>query len=516
MKKITLLSLLATASLSCHAVTFNMWGTHGASIDYDSESGVLTAFTGRDANFHWNKSNWANRTGKKAFFSTADFNSMTVENALTAISWEHVAGSDGDIYFNIMVEDSGGHKAILAPRYYGNSYTNTTGQAGFVTNDTQNWFSVFEAEAGWTGTSSTGAGVATWSEIKDLTITTGPFAEFPDTLTGAAKFQNDPVYQLSNWANWAADSGSTGAHQDGVLITFGQSTGNEPPLIQIGNIQFNGEAVDVASNNNSVEIVPASGALSFTAANPGQKVTAVANQNSNLTSLNVSGGSGSTIFEVVDNIIITLEEDGTAEVGSGGTMTGTGSIVGNVTVASGGVLKGKLSVSGNTTLSDGATFAPGFSPGAVYSGGTLTASDGSTIQFELGGLTAAVGAFTNPTVGEFDQLFYAGDVTFLNGSIIEITPYDEFELSIIGTTFDLVYSDGTIVVGNNVTVQGTGEYAGYTFTVEVLQGQQFQGSGSYDVLRLTLVPEPAAYTAIAASLTLGLVFWRRKRVKQQA
>ena len=108
-------------------------------------------------------------------------------------------------------------------------------------------FAVFEAQPGWTGTSHVGWYAATWDEVKNLTITNGPFTEFPDTLNGSAGMQDDPLYSAMNWATWADRSagGNCGWERDGLMITFGQSTGGNPAHTKISNIKINQQPISV-------------------------------------------------------------------------------------------------------------------------------------------------------------------------------------------------------------------------------------------------------------------------------
>jgi len=234
------------------AATWSAWGVHEATITFDNTTHTITAVTGNDGTYHWNKSSWDTRTGQKAFVTTSDFNGQTVGGAITGISWDLDAGYWGNAYFNIMVEDAGGKKAIIAPSY--NSAT-SEGYDAYIGDSTTKAFAIFEAESGWAGTTDTDWYAATWDEIKDLTITSGPFTEFPDTLDGAATAQNDPAYVASNWGDWAAAGGCPGAELGGFLITFGQSTGTTQPTTVISDVMVNGQYVNVACP------IPAPGAL---------------------------------------------------------------------------------------------------------------------------------------------------------------------------------------------------------------------------------------------------------------
>ena len=205
-----------------NGTTFNAYGVHDATITESNGGTTVSANAGSDSTYHWNKSNWSTRTGQKAFYSTSEFNGKKV-SYITDLSWDLDAGYWGNAYFNVMVEDAGGYKAILAP-----SYNDATSEGWDTTvGSSTKSYAVFEAEAGWTGTVSTGWYAATWDEVKNLTITNGPFTEFPDTLTGAATMQDDPVYTVANWSAWADQAAGYDAdwEKGGFLITFGQSTG---------------------------------------------------------------------------------------------------------------------------------------------------------------------------------------------------------------------------------------------------------------------------------------------------
>ncbi len=248
MKHRTALPILASlASFSMAsgvmAVTWNGYGVHGGSIT--ESGGQFTAVAGNTAGetpeYHWNKSSWATRTGEKAFYVTSDLNGMPV-GAITEFSWDFVSGYWGNAYFNIMVEDGGGKKAILAPKYNGPSTTGWDTTVGSTTKS----YCVFEAEAGWTGTATIGWDGATWDEVKVLTITDGPFTEFPDTLAGTATGQGDPAYTVANWAAWADQAAGYDAdwEKGGVMVTFGQSTGAVDDTTVIENFQFQWLAVE--------------------------------------------------------------------------------------------------------------------------------------------------------------------------------------------------------------------------------------------------------------------------------
>ena len=114
-------TICSTAALllittSANAVSFNAFGVHGGTITVsgDQITAVTDSTAGQTPEYHWNKSNWGSRTGQKAFYGTSDFNGMPV-SSITSMSWTVTSGYWGNAYFNVMVEDANGKKAILAP-----------------------------------------------------------------------------------------------------------------------------------------------------------------------------------------------------------------------------------------------------------------------------------------------------------------------------------------------------------------------------------------------------------------
>jgi hypothetical protein len=226
---------------NANAIEWHAWGVHEATIDATDAPNGISAITGNNNNYHWNKSSWDTRTGQKAFYSTRAFNGLPVES-IKSLSWDVVEGYWGNAYFNVMVKDLNEKRAILAPSC---NRSSSTGWGSGIPACNPNpakpgTYSVFEAESGWTGTAKTGWYAATWDEVKDLIIADGPFTEFPDTLNGDATEQNDDTYSIENWAAWADNSADYDAdwEKDGFMITFGQSTGTNIPLTVIENIQI--------------------------------------------------------------------------------------------------------------------------------------------------------------------------------------------------------------------------------------------------------------------------------------
>ncbi len=221
------LGLLISLPVASWAITWNAWAVHGGLIDTATNPGQIITTLGSDPEYHWNKSAWDTRTGQKAFYSTSAFNGMKVGDILS-LDYDIVSGSYTNVYFNVIVEDANGKRAHLAPYY-----PNTQYSSGWGADDV----CVFEAEAGWTGTAKTGFRAATWDEVKNLTISGGGPLDTPDTVNSPhAAYQGDPLYQFSNWTDWATSWGVPQAAYDGFLIEFGQST-NVSAGATIANLQ---------------------------------------------------------------------------------------------------------------------------------------------------------------------------------------------------------------------------------------------------------------------------------------
>jgi hypothetical protein len=219
--------------------------------------------------------------------------------------------------------------------------------------------------------------------------------------------------------------------------------------------------------------------------------------------VSVSGTDGATAtFSVQDAAVLTLEK---LTIDAGGVLTGAGTIDGDVVVESGGVLQGANDVFGETKVAGGAHHKPGFSPAAVYSAGNYVLEE-AILEIEIGGLTGAGGEFDNPVTGEFDQLFF-GDGIELTFATIEIAQWNNFDLQ-LGDTFNILYSTSIDIAGLDIV--GVGEYADWDFSYTVISDAAF-GSGTYQALQVTVVPEPGTFGLIALSTGLSLLLRRRSR-----
>ncbi|MBX7074420.1 MAG: PEP-CTERM sorting domain-containing protein [Pirellulales bacterium] len=153
----------------------------------------------------------------------------------------------------------------------------------------------------------------------------------------------------------------------------------------------------------------------------------------------------------------------TLRVGPGGTLGGTGTILGDVLV-------------------DGGSVSPGFSPGTLHIDGIFQQGALGSLFMEIGGALP----------GEYDQLDVSGDLflagtvrlTFIDGFVPRFG--DQFELFRVGGDFD---ASGASVVSDRLSYDAAFMDGVYTITV---------------------VPEPGTFLMAAiGALALAAVVWRR-------
>ena len=141
----------------------------------------------------------------------------------------------------------------------------------------------------------------------------------------------------------------------------------------------------------------------------------------------VSEGGKITAGQLVhlwDQGEISLSGGGAIDIGT----VGNESLVGAVNVGSGGTLSGSGLISGNVSVVGG-TVSPGSSPGSLQIVGDLTLNAESTLQLEIGGTA------TN----QFDQLIVGGNLSI--AGIVQVTFIDDF-VPQLGSQFDLLVVEG--------------------------------------------------------------------------
>jgi hypothetical protein len=241
MKRVMLtLGILAFLAQSSSA-DYRGWGVHEGRLGQSAGVTRIEAQTSSDYRYHWDKSDWNTQIGQKVYISTDEFLGMTIENALQSISYDVVDGNWVNVYWNIVVEDTNGGRAVISPA------KNSQTSSGFIPGTPTLDYSILVADQNWIG--PVGEGVANWNDIKDLIIAMGPAPELPDTLSGSATGQGDPRYQVENWKDWAEDSGIESAFLDGFMIVFGQSTGTKmmEERTVIDNLLINGASIHIFS-----------------------------------------------------------------------------------------------------------------------------------------------------------------------------------------------------------------------------------------------------------------------------
>ena len=226
--------------------------------------------------------------------------------------------------------------------------------------------------------------------------------------------------------------------------------------------------------------------------------TATISVSTTATSLTMSGASTAT------NGALTKSGNGTlilsgANLYTGATAVNAGKLFINgtlsgsaVTVASGATLGGTGTLGGGVNFLSGARLAPGVSAGTLTFTNGLTLQTGSILDFQLGTTSDQVavtgGLLIGPsgTNGVTLNLSNAGG--FIAGTY---TLFDFTSASPIG--FDLAdFAIGTTIAGfsNNLAF-----------------------SGNTLVLTATAVPEPSTYAALLGALALAAAAWRRRRAR---
>ena len=345
---------------------------------------------------------------------------------------------------------------------------------------------------GWT-TSTVSATEGLWSVYASVNIDSKDFPKLPERKT-LAQLLSDPTWgdilfaETSVITNIQLGVGSSSAVREGYVSSLQLSflNGGRPY-----------EFVDPSKISNVTTLAPSY----TTSTSHVYEVSGEVGQATDVVSVSATDGATAT-FAVQDGAVLTVQE---ITIGEGGVLTGSGTVDGDVVIESGGVLRGAFNVTGETSVTDGGRHAPGFSPSAVYSAGSYVL-DEAVLESEIGGLAGAAGEFDNPITGDFDQLFY-GDGIQLSFATIEISPWNNFELQ-YGNTFNIMYSTSIDVTG--LTIVGVGEYAGWGFTYTVIPDVTF-GSGTYQALQITVVPEPTTLGLLALSAGLPFLFRRRSR-----
>jgi hypothetical protein len=197
----------------------------------------------------------------------------------------------------------------------------------------------------------------------------------------------------------------------------------------------------------------------------------------------ISIGAGGTGTLFVDGNTSKVINTGTVAVGGGGgtgvlSLSNKASLTssGLITVNKGGTLVGSGDVVGSI-LNAGGTVIPGGSPGVLTVTDDYTQQLNSLIVFNLFG----------PDPSEYDQLFVGGNAVIAGTMdlVFSFTP-DR------GTAFDLI------------TVGGTGDFSG--LTIESNIGLKLVGRFEDGMFAVAVVPEPSTWVLMLTAVSLAVVF----------
>ena len=150
---------------------------------------------------------------------------------------------------------------------------------------------------------------------------------------------------------------------------------------------------------------------------------------------------------------------------------------GSASVGFGGVLKGSGVLNGGIFVNGGGRLAPGQSPGCLTSNNNVTMAGNSNFDVELGGTTACSG---------YDQLVVNGEVYLSDtGAILNIWLYNDFKPA-AGQTFTIINNDGSDAI--NDTFKDLPEGAMFNSDGYVYQISYVGGDGNDVVLTVVSVP----------------------------
>lgn len=254
--------------------------------------------------------------------------------------------------------------------------------------------------------------------------------------------------------------------------------------------------------------------LTLTGTTSGNTISGAIVDNSSLnkTSLTKSG-AGSWILSGVNTYTgITTISAGTLTLGATGTIANSTTI--NLgTTASTGTLDltaksaftfgstqtvsgvGTINIGSGKTLTVAGGLAPGNSTGIVNVTGDLTFSGTTITTMEISGAGGVAGT-------DFDQINVSG--TFTTGGTLNITSLGGFTPT-AGSSFQL-FSALTSIGGSFSTINLIGFGSGVTFDTSELD--------STGLLKVSAIPEPSTFAALAGLATLALATTRRRRQRR--
>jgi len=209
---------------------------------------------------------------------------------------------------------------------------------------------------------------------------------------------------------------------------------------------------------------------------------------------------------VLSNGILQVGQSGIGSISSNVTLSPNGTLIVNGTVNGdifndSGLIAGNGVINGNVT-SQGGAVGPGNSPGILEINGDLTLDSSSSLLMEITGLG----------LGEYDQLFVSGALTFESGSVFDLSFTEGFALS-QGESLDL-FSATTTVGLDFVAFTFSGIETGFMYETMLSEEGGLSLIALNDFVSTTapsVVPVPGAIWLFGSGL-IGLIgFARRKK-----
>lgn len=309
------------------------------------------------------------------------------------------------------------------------------------------------------------------------------------------------------------NSGTNATSTAGLLTNGAITVAN---VITLGNsaagaqILIGGNTAQVSSFSGAINVTgETDNSLRFTAVSGG-----VVNFTNTISGTNagadvVKQGEGTVVFSGANTYIRnTVVNAGTLLVNN---TSGSGTGTGTVTVASGAKLGGSGTINGAVNV--GGTLAPGNSPGNLTVNNNVTILDGGAVSMEIVGATMGT---------QYDRVTMTGasSVFSLNGTnnlvlTLSYTPAADALFFLLdnqggsaiagifeqlnGVTTDLSQGALFMVGGQQFRISYTGDVTTSSFT------------GGNDLVLQAVVPEPATWLLLTASLASVIVFRRARK-----
>jgi hypothetical protein len=196
---------------------------------------------------------------------------------------------------------------------------------------------------------------------------------------------------------------------------------------------------------------------------------------------------------------LTTWANGSLNVAGGYAVIGSapsGTANGNVYVGSGGEVTGSGSLTGNMIITSGTVDAGGTAPGTLSIAGNYL-QNGGTLKFTIAGTKT----------GQASQLDATGSVG-ISGSTLEFDFVNGYA-PIAGQTFQVIDPPQSVSI-NDLTYDFTGLAPGFTFSVNSDANGLLFTALSNGVATTSPIPEPATLALLAMAGT-GMLLLRKRR-----